>query len=69
MCGAIHPLLQYAFMAWCLVKHRDNFTFTFACSENVKQKSFWGRIIAARHMETMKEFYGKWVGSGRVRGK
>jgi hypothetical protein len=21
--------LQYAFMAWCLVKHRDNFTFTF----------------------------------------
>jgi len=19
---------QYAFMAWCLVKHRDNFTFT-----------------------------------------
>jgi len=21
---------QYAFVAWCLVKHRDNFTFTFA---------------------------------------
>jgi len=21
------PLPQYAFMAWCLVKHRDNFTF------------------------------------------
>jgi hypothetical protein len=20
---------QYAFMAWCLVKHRDNFTFIF----------------------------------------
>jgi hypothetical protein len=29
MCGAIPPLLQYVFMAWCLVKHRDNFTFTF----------------------------------------
>jgi hypothetical protein len=29
MCGAIHPLLQYVFMAWCLVKHRDNFTFIF----------------------------------------
>jgi hypothetical protein len=28
MKGAIPPLLQYAFMAWCLVKHRDNFTFT-----------------------------------------
>jgi hypothetical protein len=27
MCGAIPPLPQYTFMAWCLVKHRDNFTF------------------------------------------
>jgi hypothetical protein len=25
MHGAILPLPQYAFMAWCLVKHRDNF--------------------------------------------
>jgi hypothetical protein len=29
MRGAIPPLPQYFFMAWCLVKHRDNFTFTF----------------------------------------
>jgi hypothetical protein len=29
MRGAILPLPQYAFTAWCLVKHRDNFTFTF----------------------------------------
>jgi hypothetical protein len=29
MSGAIPPVLQYAFMAWCLVKHRDNFTFNF----------------------------------------
>jgi len=28
MSGAIPPLPQYSFMAWCLVKHRDNFTFT-----------------------------------------
>jgi len=35
--GAIHriaifilpPLPQYVFMAWCLVKHMDKFTFTF----------------------------------------
>jgi len=27
MRGAILPLCQYIFMAWCLVKHRDNFTF------------------------------------------
>jgi hypothetical protein len=26
MRGAIHPLLQYIFLAGCLVKHRDNFT-------------------------------------------
>jgi hypothetical protein len=25
MRGAIHPLIQYAFMAWYLVKHKDNF--------------------------------------------
>jgi hypothetical protein len=29
MSGAIPPLPQYAFMAWCLVKHKD--TFTFVC--------------------------------------
>jgi hypothetical protein len=29
MRGAIHLLHQYTFMAWCLVKQSDNFTFTF----------------------------------------
>jgi len=29
MHGAIPPLPQYVFVAWCLVKHSDNFTFTF----------------------------------------
>jgi hypothetical protein len=36
MSGAIPPLPKYAFMAWCLIKHRGNFTFTlpllFLCS-------------------------------------
>jgi len=27
--GDISPLPQYVFMAWYLVKHRDNFIFTF----------------------------------------
>jgi len=27
MRGAIPLLSQYVFMAWCLVKHRENFTF------------------------------------------
>jgi hypothetical protein len=34
MRGAIPPLPQYIFMAWCLVKHRHSFTFTFAVSMN-----------------------------------
>jgi len=29
MCGAILLLPQYVFMAWFLVKHRDNFTSIF----------------------------------------
>jgi hypothetical protein len=29
MHGAIPPLPQYVFMAWCLVKHRDNFAFFY----------------------------------------
>jgi hypothetical protein len=29
MRGAIPSLPQYVFMAWYLVKHRENFTFTF----------------------------------------
>jgi hypothetical protein len=26
---AIPPLPRYVFMAWCLVRHRDKFTFNF----------------------------------------
>jgi hypothetical protein len=28
MHGAIPPLPQYVFMWWCIVKHKDTFTFT-----------------------------------------
>jgi hypothetical protein len=35
MRGAIHPLPQFVFMAWCLVKRRDNFTFTFISITNM----------------------------------
>jgi hypothetical protein len=34
MRGAIPPLSQYVFMAWWLVKHRDNFTFTLPLGVN-----------------------------------
>jgi hypothetical protein len=39
MCGATLPLPQYVFIAWCLVKHRDNFTFfTFSRQGMSKEK-------------------------------
>jgi hypothetical protein len=41
MCGAVPPLPQYAFMAWCLVKQRDNFTFTLQVTA-VAQHSVMG---------------------------
>jgi len=41
MRGAIPPLSQYVFMAWCLV-HRANFTFTLPLSSVLRifQKAF-----------------------------
>jgi len=33
MRGTISPLFQHLYMAWWLVKHRDNFTFT--CSDHI----------------------------------
>jgi hypothetical protein len=44
MRGAIPPL-QFVFMVWCLVKHGDNFTFTFifvndGASASLNNKSF-----------------------------
>jgi hypothetical protein len=49
MSGAIPPLPQYAFMAWCLAKkkHRDAFTFT----DNLKVLSLIcrsGNLLDAR---------------------
>jgi len=35
MRGAMPPLSQYAFMAWYLVKHRDNFTLALALDGNI----------------------------------
>jgi hypothetical protein len=39
MRGAIPPLTQYAFMAWCSVKkkHMDNFIFTLFLSSQIRQ--------------------------------
>jgi hypothetical protein len=46
MRGAIPPLPQYTFMAWWLVKHRDNFTFyLYGADENLETR----RRTAVRH--------------------
>jgi hypothetical protein len=42
---------QYVFMAWCLVKHRDNFTFTFTreyCGNRCSSGSIVSRLRAGR---------------------
>jgi hypothetical protein len=45
MRGAIPPLPQYAFMAWCsTTKHRDNFYFT---CEHVKEP--WRYLIISTY--------------------
>jgi hypothetical protein len=41
MCGAIPPFPQYVFLAWCLVKHRDNFTFIYSKA----QTSSWMKVL------------------------
>jgi hypothetical protein len=41
MRGAIPPPPQYVFMAGYLVKHRDNFTFTFALPITDKYELVW----------------------------
>jgi len=40
--GGVVPLLpQYVFAAWCLVKHKDDFTFTF---------TFWTQYYRKRRV-------------------
>jgi hypothetical protein len=39
MRGAIPPLPEYVFMAWCLGKHRDNFTFYLYLILHIKANS------------------------------
>jgi hypothetical protein len=42
MHGTMPPLPQYAFIAWCLVKHRDNFAFTFYLSQVIMDGKLGG---------------------------
>jgi hypothetical protein len=44
---------QYVFMAWCLVKHRDNFTFTFLVHHKHMNNLY---VINITHI-TIRKFY------------
>jgi len=56
MRGVTHPFLQYVFMAWYLVKHKDNFTFLFTFG--------WGELGGpqnrSRHSATASKWYLQW---------
>jgi hypothetical protein len=56
---AIPPLPQYVFMAWCLVKHRDNFTFTLPHHEGVLRE--WR--YSSTHSLTSALDGGEWSAS------
>jgi hypothetical protein len=52
MHGAIPLRLQYVFMAWSLVKHRDNFTLYFyhACDKNMQKSStVWYLVVGGEN--------------------
>jgi len=63
MSGAIPLLPQYIFMAWCLVKHRENFTFNFTLNNNVTIKNgyrknefrtFWKNVTRTTQQRKQK---------------
>jgi hypothetical protein len=54
MRGPIPPLPQYVFMAWCLVKHRDNFTFTFM---SLKDKEVLWLVKCTLSVQNYNKFF------------
>jgi hypothetical protein len=44
MRGAIPPFPQYVFMAWCLVKQRDNFTFYLYIYRELNPNGSWRKL-------------------------
>jgi hypothetical protein len=43
----LHP--PYSFMVWCLVKHRDN--FTFICDEKCIHGYYW--LLSSTHLSNI----------------
>jgi hypothetical protein len=55
MRGAIPPLSQYVFMAWCLVKHRDNFTLPLL---TLHGRVLLEKLIVTQLVKKFSAFYG-----------
>jgi hypothetical protein len=53
---------QYAFMAWYLVKHRDNFTFTFLFYMGIKNQSL--KIKEEQILNMIIKALGKYLDLG-----
>jgi hypothetical protein len=62
MRGAILPLSQYVFMAWCLVKYRDYFSFTFTFQSQGKTLY----AVVTQEIEACKNFDGICARSGHI---
>jgi hypothetical protein len=62
MRGAIPPLPQYVFMAWCLVKHSDIFTFTSSVTlrEGNVLSAFENRLVGIMFEPKSEELTGGW---------
>jgi hypothetical protein len=58
MRGAIPPLPQYVFMAWCLVKHRDNFTLLSCIATEYNFQRPWVRLSNNGKISVPANIYG-----------
>jgi hypothetical protein len=61
MSGVIPPLPQYAFMAQCIVKHRDNFTFTLISLSNDLNLRYIHAVFIAPTIKPTQHFVGGWM--------
>jgi len=85
MRGNIPALPQYIFMAWCLVKHRDNFTYyhteynkrlfevIFAYTSQVRNVSvvegMWQKLLKSWLVSNDTEFLASFMKIGEMRQK
>jgi hypothetical protein len=60
MCGAVHPLPQFVFMAWYLFKHRDNFTLPPSRAWQLSSRVLGNRVLRRTFGPKREEVTGGW---------